>query len=414
MSFLRLRSIVQVLSGIKSNRAWSAVCALVIVPVLSSCSGVADPLGPPPDIYSDSPDRANVQKIYVFGDSISDTGNLFGIIDDVTPILRPRLQSPPARSGGQVLSNKYLSVEYVASHYGLGLVPAWEPTVRSISDFSKLDAEVRARISRHISRFRPAKQGIRLTPEEQELARDIMLQHAGGNNYAVAKAAIRSYPGDHFRFFNRFRLSKQISLHGKRSDPGKTLSNSLHFILIGGNDVFNILDNPTLRSNAEDHIALLVDEVETQIQRLRDMGAQKILVSTTPDIGRTPEFSKTALREKATSLSLLLDHGVRKRVGERFDPQHVRYASIPNFFNRAIEALPSDVTHDNCVVRRFSLGHFLLSDGEVRLKFMNGCSQEKLDAGDFVYFDSVHGTDALYREIGRLYVHEIDAFMGSS
>ena len=118
MSFLRLRSIVQVLSGIKSNRAWSAVCALVIVPVLSSCSGVADPLGPPPDIYSDSPDRANVQKIYVFGDPISDTGNLFGIIDDVTPILRPRLHSP-ARSGGQVLSNKYLSVEYVASHYGL-------------------------------------------------------------------------------------------------------------------------------------------------------------------------------------------------------------------------------------------------------------------------------------------------------
>ena len=43
---------------------------------------------------------------------------------------------------------------------------------------------------------------------------------------------------------------------------------------------------------------------------------------------------------------------------------------------------------------------------------MNGCSQEKLDAGDFVYFDPVHGTDALYREIGRLGgVHEIDAFM---
>ena len=69
-------------------------------------------------------------------------------------------------------------------------------------DFSKLDVWkcVRAFLAISLALGQQSS-GIRLIPEEQELARDIMLQHAGGNNYAVAKAAIRSYPEILFSVF---------------------------------------------------------------------------------------------------------------------------------------------------------------------------------------------------------------------
>ena len=396
------------------QRVRAAGCALAVLHLLASCGSVTSSLRPPPDIYPDDPKRASISKVYVFGDSISDTGNMFGIIDRLTPVLSPRLQSQPARPGGQAFSNKYLGVEYIAAHYGVDLAPAWEPTEGSVKKFAGVNAMSRARIARHMTRFRNPKSGIKLNPDEHKATRFVDLQHSGGNNYAVANAAIQSYPGLKYRFFNRFRLSKQISLYANRPDRLKTSSDALHFVLIGGNDIFNLLNNPAIHDRPDDHIALIVDEIETQVQRLRDMGARKILVGTAPNIGNIPAFHDTSLQETATRLSLMLDRSAGARVRERFDPQHVRYVSVPSLLNQATKSWPTPDTNVNCVMEKFELGHFLISDGEVSLKFRNGCNEHLLEEGDFVFFDPWHGTDALYQKIGRLYIQEINAFMRAS
>ena len=388
-----------------------AACAAASLPLLASCVSFDPPLEPAPDLLPDSPNRAAISKMYVFGDSISDTGNLFGLLDDITPVSRPRLESPPTRPDGRVVSNKYLSVEYIASHYGLDLSPAWKPMSDSRDVLLPLDIKSRVNVAQKVLGFDNMSSGMNLNTDEHKAVMTINMKHSGGNNYAVAKASVLSYPGLTFRFFNKFRLSKQIDLHTKQADVLKTSPNALHFVLIGGNDIFNILQNPSLHHHANDHIALLIDDMEAQIKKLRDMGAQKILVGTTPDIGQIPAFRNTAHQELASRLSHRLDRDMGIRIRENFDPRHVHYVSVPSFLDQAIRAWPSPSADTNCTKRTFSLKRFLVTGGEIRTRFVNNCSQERLDAGDFVYFDRIHGTDALYQAIGRFYIQEIDEFM---
>lgn len=398
-------------AGGVTRRLRIAACAAVTLPLLTSCVSFDPPLEPAPDLLPDSPNRAAISKMYVFGDSISDTGNLFGLLDDITPVSRPRLESPPTRPGGRVVSNKYLSVEYIASHYGLNLAPAWKPMPDSRDVLLPLNIKARVNIAQKVLGFDTLSSNMSLQTDEHEAVMNIHMTHSGGNNYAVAKASVLSYPGLTFRFFNKFRLSKQVDLHAQQADALKMTSNALHFVLIGGNDIFNILENPSLHRHANDHIALLIDDMEAQIKKLRDMGAQKILVGTTPDIGQIPAFRNTVHRELASRLSHKLDRDMGARIRENFDPRHVHYVSIPSFLDQALRAWPSPSTDTNCTKRKFSLKHYLVTGGEIRTRFVNNCSQERLNAGDFVYFDNIHGTDALYQAIGRLYIQEIDEFM---
>lgn len=404
----------RVMTSTLASLSWRAiVCVLASLPLLASCSRDAPPLNPAPDVAPNDPPRARLSQIYVLGDSISDTGNLIGLVDAFVPVLRPRLQSPPARPNGQVFSDKYLGVEYIAAHYGLNLTPAWEPTPNAHAHLSSLDTQAQARIAHHFSRFHAAAPKHVLSTDEHKVVQTLALQHAGGNNYAVANATIQAYPGLVHRFFNRFRLSEQISHYANRPDPAKKSRNALHFVLIGGNDIFYLLGNPDKQNQADDHIALLIDKMEVQIRRLRNMGAQKILIGTTPDIGEIPAFHNTVQQEQATTLSLMLDQGMAARIHEKFDPRHVRYVSVPNLFNRIIKTWPTPLTHVNCTLEQFNLDHFLISDGEVSLTFKNGCDQQRLAKGDFVFFDPWHGTDAVYQKVGRLYIQEIETFMGN-
>ena len=80
---------------------------------------------PANDLFPDKPHK-KVNNLYVLGDSLSDTGNLFTIIDGLLLNHNIRMQSPPASVGGQKFSNNYLVAEYVAAHYEVSLGNGWK------------------------------------------------------------------------------------------------------------------------------------------------------------------------------------------------------------------------------------------------------------------------------------------------
>jgi len=45
-----------------------------------------------------------------------------------------------------------------------------------------------------------------------------------------------------------------------------------------------------------------------------------------------------------------------------------------------------------------------LETGELKTKFINNCTQEALTKGDYFYYDSVHGTNLVYKQLGELLI----------
>ena len=118
----QMRHLLRRLQKIKSY-----VPAFLTLTLLISCTHTLKPSPPASDLYPNEP-RAKIDNIYVLGDSLSDTGNLFSLINNLFLHTHIRMEAPPASLGGQKFSNGYLVAEYIAAHYDLDLEIAWEPT----------------------------------------------------------------------------------------------------------------------------------------------------------------------------------------------------------------------------------------------------------------------------------------------
>lgn len=382
--------------------------------VLASCGSESSKVPPPPDIYSDRPHSSNIDGIYVFGDSLSDTGNFFLLANHLLPHLNMRLEAPPSSPSGHKFSNQYLAAEYVAAHYGLSLKTAWNADPQSVQGFHAHDEVKRYHVVRHIlapdqkHTTGPAAQH----KEAWDAAHAITLRHSGGNNYAVANATIGKYPGLAQHFYNKFHLAEQVSLHARHADRNADAPNTLYIVIIGGNDLAALLSRSATEEEDQKNVERLARELRHQVQRLQDMGARKVLVMAAPDLGIVPAFIQTPLQERATRLSHLLDQAAQREM-ETFSPHRVRYASLPLILYKIKSSWHGETTK-KCVSRELKWAHFLATDGEISVEFTKNCNVRDLSQGDFIYFDHFHGTDALYRQASRLYIDEIEILMKTS
>jgi outer membrane lipase/esterase len=173
------------------------------------------------------PAQAAYSGIVFFGDSLSDTGNIWYATEGFPPA--PYYQGTsgagPDRTGGQW--SDYLG-------------PSW-PTVFA------------------------AKFGLLATPSV-----------VGGNNYAWggARTGVNPTAGD------APWLDQQVDLYLDTSTPPR--ANTLYSVMIGGNDVANNLLTPNVVPGIDSIIASLTD--------LYNAGGRQFLVANVPDIGATPEF----------------------------------------------------------------------------------------------------------------------------
>ncbi len=194
-------------------------------------------------------------QIFVFGDSLSDTGNSFALTFGVIP------PDPPYVSGR--FTNGSVAVEYLAEDLGFNLDPYDDDGV--------------------------------------------------GNNFAVGAAKTgtgNSNNDDIAPFLPGVTLpgvSQQIdqykdSLGDSQADP-----DALHIVWAGPNDYLDYLGG----SVPADPAVLIEDGVDNTVNnvtRLTDLGAENIVVPNMPSLGRLP-FS-TEFQDEATAITIAYDGGL--------------------------------------------------------------------------------------------------------
>ncbi len=196
-------------------------------------------------------------EVVIFGDSLSDTGNMFGISDALFDSLglppdTPRI--PPSPPYAERFSNGPVWVDHLAQRYGAGPVN-------------------NAFLSGALT--------------------------GGFDNFAVGGAYANSYPfppgvgggGDSFNTNDRFLgapgfpgLQQQVELYSLLSG-GSASATAWHVVWAGANDLVFADEQG---STAPQLAGAAVTKVREAIETLAGFGATEFLVPNIPDIGLTP------------------------------------------------------------------------------------------------------------------------------
>lgn len=312
------------------------------------------------------------KNIVVFGDSLSDQGNFFNILNQEFSYLKEvRMFSPPASHNGRAFTNGLLPVEYLANYYKIHLKPSFvnKPDDRRISTLKKT-----------------------LT----------------GQNYAVFNTAITSdYIGILHSPFNKFSLEYQISNYKKYGNK-KHIEDTLFFIWTGGNDVLNLVaDDLHTQEEKDKMISQLAFIVNQSVKRLHTLGGRKFIVVGLPNVGLTPKFYGTKMQKTASYFSEKLEDAIGKTLLSTYSPEELTWVPLIKFFGKTLEDYPEDIRHKACVLN-IANGHFRLTPfikrREFSVKFIDGCTQDDLDQGRRFFYDRLHATDAVYRKAGLKFI----------
>ncbi|MEZ9786765.1 hypothetical protein BCV08_10330 [Vibrio breoganii] len=307
---------------------------------------------------------------YVFGDSLSDNGNLYTL--------------QPDKVYAERLTNGMVAVEYAAEHLNVLLAP-----------------------SLHLS------------------------LHFSGTNYAVAGA--RSLDNQDASFEeNAINLPTQVnaflsfnSIDGT-TFPNKQLdSDALYFVGIGGNDIRDARDaiqasipepTPLLsRVIAYSQVNSAAEATLLEISKLATFGAKDIIVMNAPDIGAIPEsdlLSQQILAQvvkfsdkleaiylpyTATNLSVSYNatlHLGLKKLRQQFPEANIQELDLFKL-EKTITSNPelySLTDTDRACNYVFSTGN--LND---------------FSCGGYLYFDEIHPTTAVHRIIGKGIINTIES-----
>lgn len=254
----------------------------------------------------------NYSNIYAFGDSLTDTGNLFNattVPDNIRFTdwhnIPPTPSSPPYFEGR--FSNGEIWVDNLANELDIDLTPASELS------FINPDSDISSPIIKIEDNFAvsPFFNG---NTTNQSVTTEILQGEASSPNLSVNFAyglattgaegttEIGSFiPGmeQQVEFFVEDHLQAE-----QTADP-----EALYILWGGSNDYFVPNADPEQ----------VVDNIEAEVESLYDLGARDFLVVNLPDLGETPEANKPDLAvsvEQLTELSdthnLLLDSSIEE------------------------------------------------------------------------------------------------------
>ncbi|MFC0385705.1 SGNH/GDSL hydrolase family protein [Muricoccus vinaceus] len=278
-------------------------------------------------------------SVYVFGDSLSDNGNLAEVF------YRQNLPHPPSYQNS--FSNGPVAAQVLAGRLGLSLRPSlW---VTGFRDTFGL----------YGSGFVP------------------------GTNYAVAAAtaaasAVGGPPG--------INLPQQVAAFGAATG-GSADPNALYLVEIGGNDV----RNAALEGTGSAAVAAGVQTEVAAVQALLALGARNLLVVNVPDIGIIPEFTQDnpGLTGTATRLTQQYNAGLAAGLAGLAVPSG---ASVIPFdlssYNLSLLSDPSRVGLTNVTDRCYVAT-------PVSAATSPQCGPGAENIGGFAYWDAIHPTATL-------------------
>lgn len=296
-------------------------------------------------------------KIYVFGDSLSDRGNLAALSADPDFVFLDFLNHFPFDKG---FSNP-----------------------KSPSEPGRRAVEVLADAL-----------GLPLTPSLH------LVEAPQGTNFAVAGAVAAGLLPDGGVDDNN--LDVQLAAFDFEVGPAASadLENALYVVFIGGNDIRAARDAFS-RGLAKRVVHTAVEKVDAAVRHLAARGAKAFLVVNAPNIGVIPESRllaqsthHPALLVRATRYTKKFNKGLSatlQRTREELDLNLVEF-DLFHFFGTLLansRALGFDNLRDACVDNPIL---------PVMPPPIPGCV-DTLDS--FVFFDEVHPTNHVHRQLGR-------------
>ena len=222
--------------------------------------------------------QAGYSKLYVFGDSLSDPGNMYNSVYAGTG---GTVQFPPPPYYQGRASNGPVAVEYLADRLGL--------SAKRVIDTSGAIDPTGTNFS-----FIGAATG----PVDQ-----VYSPPASYNNYAAFRYGTPDLGlVEELGIFN--------GMTGGAADPA-----ALYFLWAGPNDAYIALEDPAIDPNDAVQMNTVATTTAIQaatriggyIQYLATLGAQKFLAVNLPDLGRTPDALATSGTAYAPALTLFSD-----------------------------------------------------------------------------------------------------------
>jgi phospholipase/lecithinase/hemolysin len=283
-------------------------------------------------------------KLIVFGDSLSDNGNLASLADFIF-LTNPNL---PYHKG---FTNGPTAVEHLAKSLVLPLDPS-----------------------------------LYLTTPPQNIT---------GNNFAVAGAKAAGIRG--------IDLTTQFAAF-LTSPVGNISKDTLYIIFIGGNDIRDMRDQKNEKM-AHDILNTAASNIKSILSNLVNAGAAHIMVVNSPDIGKIPETQMLAqatndhnLIRRASKLTDAYNEKLAeivKHTEKRKDIDIVLF-DVQTFFDGLVnngQAYLFSNTKDACFTSDFNSISFL--------SYYPNCNKDKLDNNAYVYFDEIHPSQRVHERVGR-------------
>jgi phospholipase/lecithinase/hemolysin len=212
-----------------------------------------------------SASAAAYSGLYVFGDSLSDVGNVSLATGGAEPV------SPPYSNGR--FSNGNVWVQDVAASLGLG------PVTASL---------------------------------------------AGGNDFAVGGAETGATPANPYTSSNPFQqasdLTAQLAAYNQRGLAAQP--NALYTLWIGSNDIDSLLvalaTVPLTQQSAyiANDFAAILGNITKVVTGLAQDGMKNLLALNVPDLGKTPRATLNGVSAAASALSAALDQSLALTLGQ--------------------------------------------------------------------------------------------------
>lgn len=213
-----------------------------------------------------------------------------------------------------------------------------------------------------------------------------LLNTISGTNFAVAGArAAGNEPID---------LNTQVGAF-LASQAGNAPDNALYILFIGGNDIRDMRDASNIKSvysilqkanqNIRNNLALLIAS-----------GAKHIMVVNSPDIGKLPETSALAANNPSLiGRASLYTQAYNKSLAESV--KHIEEHTGVDLVLFDVFTLFNKIVTDNRALLFTNAKDACFSS--VRFDYYSVCDTDQIDA--FVYFDEIHPTRRVHERVGR-------------
>lgn len=353
--------------------------------------------------------------LVVFGDSLSDQGNMVTLLRDLTQLHHLHMTTPPSSHHGKTFSNGRLAVEFLADAMQVDLQPAWqsspgkppsaphEPSIRLLIPMIDQPQGADQHAPGVVEHVRDAQRIVHEKNEQDSIA---------GWNFSVSGAGVAGdYSGLRFDLFNEVALERQVHAylrHRDKAQPGE----AVFVMFIGGNDLLYVFSDATLRTEEQRQrkIASLPDRIIQSVERLRAAGARHILIVGPPDISEAPVIHGASIREEAQALSRQFERELGQQLTTRYSPDELAWMPIQATFSELLQAWPETIRHQACT-NSIATGHFrlepLLTHEELAIQFTDGCTQSWLDTQRIPFFDGIHPVEKIHGEIGARMIEKI-------